>query len=448
MTFKGGKYQAQCVIGTGTYGKVFRCLDRESSCEVAVKVAHREAAYRRSAIKEAQTLAALRSSAAAESVVGILESFEDGGCICIATELLYENVYEVMRKRQFVPFTLEEVRRIGRTTLTALSTLHTLGSIHCDVKPENVMLRDEHGRDSCLIDFGAVRQLHENQYYDVQSLWYRAPEVICGLPYTPLIDAWSTGCLLFELFTGNPLLPGDSSQDQITRIINLLGYPSPGASSSGQNSRTLCFTKTSQTTSLAALLLQSSSATGIHPNELSSFCDLLCRLLHPNEQLRMSCEAALQHPFFDGAQSPLQLSLSSLGISASSSSSLPSECSPNPTPLTHHWEAVPNGGNHFPTALIIPQGYGSPAFPLQPLPFPMMMSPHYALGMPFCSSTAPQQPLMFSGTVDMAPGGGFVPLLQLTPQSTFLISAPEGPAPGPQCGSPTWWPSVSGEMIY
>lgn len=42
---------------------------------------------------------------------------------------------------------------------------------------------------ACVIDFGAVRQFHENAYFDVQSLWYRAPEVLCGIPYTPSIDA-------------------------------------------------------------------------------------------------------------------------------------------------------------------------------------------------------------------------------------------------------------------
>jgi serine/threonine protein kinase len=39
-------------------------------------------------------------------------------------------------------------------------------------------------------------------YTYIQSRFYRAPEIILGIPYTPAIDMWSLGCILVELFTG------------------------------------------------------------------------------------------------------------------------------------------------------------------------------------------------------------------------------------------------------
>ena len=42
-------------------------------------------------------------------------------------------------------------------------------------------------------------------YTYIQSRFYRAPEIILGIPYTPAIDMWSFGCILVELFTGESL---------------------------------------------------------------------------------------------------------------------------------------------------------------------------------------------------------------------------------------------------
>jgi serine/threonine protein kinase len=45
-------------------------------------------------------------------------------------------------------------------------------------------------------------------YTYVQSRFYRAPEVILRIPYNTKVDMWSLGCIVAELFTGEPLFPG------------------------------------------------------------------------------------------------------------------------------------------------------------------------------------------------------------------------------------------------
>ena len=56
--------------------------------------------------------------------------------------------------------------------------------------------------------------------------WYKAPETIFGDPsYGPASDIWSVGCIFAELLLGEPILPGTSDINQLTRITALLGPP-------------------------------------------------------------------------------------------------------------------------------------------------------------------------------------------------------------------------------
>ena len=74
-----------------------------------------------------------------------------------------------------------------------------------------------------LIDFGsAVMQCDCHNSY-VQSRWYRAPEVMLGLPWDGKVDVWGVGCILAELLVGQPIFHGGSTELVLAAQAAVLG---------------------------------------------------------------------------------------------------------------------------------------------------------------------------------------------------------------------------------
>mmetsp|Transcript_10761 Transcript_10761/g.18832 ORF Transcript_10761/g.18832 Transcript_10761/m.18832 type:complete len:526 (-) Transcript_10761:600-2177(-) len=81
--------------------------------------------------------------------------------------------------------------------------------------------------DLRIADFGNAMDVKDaNAYYDdfeVQSLYYRAPEVLLGLPFGCEIDMWSVGCILVELLQGRPLFKVDGRSQLLCQMTSILG---------------------------------------------------------------------------------------------------------------------------------------------------------------------------------------------------------------------------------
>lgn len=97
--------------------------------------------------------------------------------------------------------------------------------IHCDLKPENIILKNREKSGIKMIDFGSSCFDHEVIYTYIQSRFYRAPEIMLGIPYTEAIDMWSFAAILVELFIGYPVFPGENEADQLALIMQYKGIP-------------------------------------------------------------------------------------------------------------------------------------------------------------------------------------------------------------------------------
>ncbi|XP_043120754.1 homeodomain-interacting protein kinase 2-like [Puntigrus tetrazona] len=142
--------------------------------------------------------------------------------------MLEQNLYDFLKHSKFSPLPLRHIRPILQQVATALMKLKSLGLIHADLKPENIMLVDPIRQPYRVkvIDFGSASHVSKavcSTY--LQSRYYRAPEIILGLPFCEAIDMWSLGCVIAELFLGWPLYPGASEYDQIRYISQTQGLP-------------------------------------------------------------------------------------------------------------------------------------------------------------------------------------------------------------------------------
>ncbi|XP_029969493.1 dual specificity tyrosine-phosphorylation-regulated kinase 2 [Salarias fasciatus] len=221
------RYEVLKVIGKGSFGQVVKAFDHKSQTHVALKMVRNEKRFHRQAAEEIRILEHLRKQDQDSSmnVIHMLENFTFRNHICMTFELLSMNLYELIKKNKFQGFSLPLVRKFAHSILQCLDSLHKNRIIHCDLKPENILLKQQGRSGIKVIDFGSSCYEHQRVYTYIQSRFYRAPEVILGSRYGMPIDMWSLGCILAELLTGYPLLPGEDEADQLACIMELLGMP-------------------------------------------------------------------------------------------------------------------------------------------------------------------------------------------------------------------------------
>jgi len=120
---------------------------------------------------------------------------------------------------------MSSIRHIAVQILKTLKVLRSYSIIHCDLKPENILIEDHEKLTVKLIDFGSSCFEKEQIYTYIQSRFYRAPEIMLGIPYTTAVDMWSFACILAEFFIASPLFPGRTEFDQISLLVEALGLP-------------------------------------------------------------------------------------------------------------------------------------------------------------------------------------------------------------------------------
>ncbi|KAJ8401410.1 hypothetical protein AAFF_G00386410 [Aldrovandia affinis] len=230
-------YEVLEFLGRGTFGQVVKCWKRGTNEIVAVKILKNHPSYARQGQIEVSILARLSTESADDyNFVRAYECFQHQSHTCLVFEMLEQNLYDFLKQNKFSPLPLRYIRAVLQQVATALMKLKSLGLIHADLKPENIMLVDPARQPYRVkvIDFGSASHVSKavcSTY--LQSRYYRAPEIILGLPFCEAIDMWSLGCVIAELFLGWPLYPGASEYDQIRYISQTQGLPAEYLLSAG-----------------------------------------------------------------------------------------------------------------------------------------------------------------------------------------------------------------------
>uniref|UniRef100_A0A3Q4AVK2 Protein kinase domain-containing protein n=1 Tax=Mola mola TaxID=94237 RepID=A0A3Q4AVK2_MOLML len=189
-------YKIHKVLGQGVYGKVVECKNVDSKEKMAVKIVERNLSA--AAVKEVSILKNLRQlDENKNNLVRFVEHFQQKGCSCLVFEILDMSLYDFLKKRSFNPLRVSEMRVIAQQMLVALNALKSIGLIHGDIKPDNIMLVNHTAQPFKikLIDFGLAHSASKiTAGTKIQAVGYRAPEVMLGCPMNEAIDMWSLGC--------------------------------------------------------------------------------------------------------------------------------------------------------------------------------------------------------------------------------------------------------------
>lgn len=212
-----GKYLLIELLGSGSFGQVYRAMHLLARAEVAVKIMHEDLQddpkIRRQFLKEAQAVMRLHSR---HTVVVHDVDEDEKGRLFIVMELLKGISLEAWVKTVAPSdgrIAWEEVVRLALQICEALDEAHENGVIHRDLKPANVMIQP--GRDGKphvkVVDFGIARlaAAADLETMTTQSMpriigtpAYMSPEQCRGLPVDGRADLYGLGIIMYELLTG------------------------------------------------------------------------------------------------------------------------------------------------------------------------------------------------------------------------------------------------------
>jgi serine/threonine protein kinase len=173
--------------------------------------------------------------------------------------------------------TIPRLRVLGYQVAVQIADLHRYGILHNDIKPDNVIVYKD--STAKLIDFSLGVRVAVSHNPHCVTIWYRAPELLLGLPHSFESDVWSFGVLILNRICNATVIGGSQrSQDMLDILARVTG-----------------------TRNYAPL----EERVGKHVNTLSShvsgaLLNLLEGMLHPNPDMRMNMQDVLDHEFWNG----------------------------------------------------------------------------------------------------------------------------------------------------
>jgi eukaryotic-like serine/threonine-protein kinase len=213
-----GRYRIGAQLGSGGMAVVHLAHDTELDRQVALKLLAEnltnDEPFRARFVREARLAARL----AHPNVVHVYDAGEDGGRPFIVTEYvpgdtLAQLVADGGRR------TPRDAAELGRQAALGLHHAHEAGLVHRDVKPQNLLLRE----DGVLkvADFGIARAAETTALTQVGTVLgtaaYLSPEQALGEEVTPAADVYALGAVLYELLSGRTPYTFDSLADLAAR---------------------------------------------------------------------------------------------------------------------------------------------------------------------------------------------------------------------------------------
>ena len=306
-------------VGQGSFGRVYKSTYQTEDgkiIEVAVKKINlrNNEGFPLSAIREISILKKYRH----RNIVPFINSFVETskpnkkGNVSLVYEYAQHDLASLIKEN--IDFDLDCIKSIMYQILSGVKFIHDNYILHRDIKPANILLLNK-GQVK-LADFGLSRffEKRKNQWKaytnSVQTLWYRAPELLLSeCYYKTSIDMWSVGCVMAELFTKQALFKEQNPLNQIKAIFNFIGRPkeeelsryykiNEGMNPEFQKNLEAIMPESGEVIDFDKKLIDLDKTKYL--SECKSALDLIKGLLNFNVNKRLSAEQALKHDFFSG----------------------------------------------------------------------------------------------------------------------------------------------------
>nr|XP_022907633.1 serine/threonine-protein kinase prp4 [Onthophagus taurus] len=221
------RYMVYGYTGQGVFSNVVRARDQaRGNQDVAVKIIRNNEIMHKTGLKELEILKKLNDADPEDRMhcLRLIRHFFHKQHLCMVFEPLAMNLREVLKKYgKDVGLHVKAVRSYTQQLLLALKLLKKTGILHADIKPDNILV-NESKLVLKLCDFGSASHINDNEITPyLVSRFYRAPEIILGIPYDYAIDMWSAACTIYELYTGRILFSGKSNNQMLKFFMDMKG---------------------------------------------------------------------------------------------------------------------------------------------------------------------------------------------------------------------------------
>ena len=221
------RYKIKAVIGQGGMADVYLAFDQILNREVAIKVLRDKLAEDPVTLVRFQREASAASKLSHPNVVDIYDVGESEGCHYIVMEYVRgRTLKQLISQRGALDY--HEAIGIMHQLTSAIVTAHAHHIIHRDIKPQNVLVKDD--GTVKITDFGIAiaNDAVQLTYYNtvMGSAHYLAPETAQGKEPNGQIDIYSLGIVFYELLTGDvPFRGSTPTEIAIKHLREPMPYP-------------------------------------------------------------------------------------------------------------------------------------------------------------------------------------------------------------------------------